>query len=189
MKLKTLFLSSLLCVSSVALVGCGHSDNQTSSSENASKQAEALKSSTADQNLMPPNGEQTSTMDVKTQNLTTSEPEKPTDETAAKPAETTAPAEDIERAEPEKTAIDNEPHPAVKTGEEIFATCSACHGDHGQGGVGPKLKGLKKDDIIAKLKAYKAGKSFGPMSSMMIPNAQQLSEEDIKSVAAYIAKL
>ncbi|WP_253806296.1 c-type cytochrome [Hydrogenovibrio sp. JE_KL2] len=176
MKLKALFLTSLLCGSSVALVGCGHSDNQTASSQNAAKQAEPLTSSTADKNLMPPNGEQTSTMDVKTQNLTKGEPE------------TTAPAEDLEKAEPEKTAIDNEPHPPVKTGEEIFATCSACHGDHGQGGVGPKLQGLKKADIIAKLQAYKAGKSFGPMSSMMIPNAQQLSEADIKSVAAYIAK-
>lgn len=179
MKLKVLFLTSLVFGSSMVLVGCGQSD----------KPSEPLKSSAADQNLMPPNGEQTSTMDVKTKNLTENESDKPATEETAKTVESPVSPENIDKAEPEKTAIDNEPHPPVKTGEEIFATCSACHGDHGQGGVGPKLQGLKKADIIAKLKAYKMGKSFGPMSAMMIPNAQQLSEEEIKTVAAYIAKL
>lgn len=74
-------------------------------------------------------------------------------------------------------------------GQAIYATCAGCHGQAGEGGVGPKLQGLAKDGLIASLKDYKAGVQKGPMSSMMIPNAQTLSEADIEAVSEYITKL
>lgn len=178
MRLNT-FLLAVVCCSPVLLSGCGQPSNQgTPSSEAGAKPSETELSSQTSQDLMPPKANQTSTMDVKTKNLVADQPEKSDDD---------ALAEDIEKAVPEKTAIENEPKLPQKTGKELYATCSSCHGDHGQGGVGPKLQGQKKEDMIKKLMDFKAGKESSPMSAMMIPNAQQLSDEDIKAVAAYIA--
>lgn len=178
MQLRPFLLVTVVCCSPLLLSACGQSSEQTSSSvEPSSKVPEPKLSSQADQNLMPPTESQTSTVDVKTKNLVADQPKKP---------EGDATSADVEKAEPEKTAIENEPKLPEKTGEELYATCSACHGDHGQGGVGPKLQGQSKAAIIKKLIDFKAGKQVGPMSAMMIPNAQQLSDEDIKAVAAYI---
>lgn len=92
--------------------------------------------------------------------------------TAAKP---TAPTEPVVKAE--------------VTGEKVYATCVGCHGASGEGGVGPKLQGQSVADLANKLAIYKAGKEIGPMSSMMIPNATQLSDKEITLVSEYIATL
>ncbi|WP_024850913.1 c-type cytochrome [Hydrogenovibrio kuenenii] len=174
MQLRPFLLAAVVCCSPLLLSACG----QSSESASSSKAPETKLSSQADQNLMPPTENQTSTVDVKTKNLVADQPKKPEGDEAST---------EVEKAEPEKTAIENEPKLPAKTGQELYATCSACHGDHGQGGVGPKLQGQSKETIIKKLIDFKAGKQAGPMSAMMIPNAQQLSDEDIKVVAAYIA--
>lgn len=75
----------------------------------------------------------------------------------------------------------------MAAGEQLYATCVGCHGATGEGGVGPKLAGLSEANLVQSLKDFKAGKTKGPMSAMMIPNAQQLSEEDILAVSKYIA--
>ena len=75
-------------------------------------------------------------------------------------------------------------------GKQTFeSTCVGCHGANGEGGVGPKLAGQSAEDIAAKLHKYKAGEQVGPMTSMMAPMAQGLSDDDIKNIAAYIATL
>ena len=57
----------------------------------------------------------------------------------------------------------------------------------GEGGVGPALNNQSADDIVAKLKKYKAGEQVGPMTGMMAPLAQALSEEDMQAIAEYIS--
>ncbi|MGC9386638.1 MAG: c-type cytochrome [Hydrogenovibrio sp.] len=79
-----------------------------------------------------------------------------------------------------------EPVTASPSGSDLYATCVGCHGANGEGGVGPKLAGQSKDDLVALLQKYKAGEQVGAMSAMMIPNAQQLSDDDIVIVSEYI---
>lgn len=75
------------------------------------------------------------------------------------------------------------------SGQEVYSTCVGCHGANGEGGVGPKLAGQAEDALVAKLKTYRSGKEIGPMSAMMIPNAQQLSDDEIEAVSNYITTL
>ena len=77
----------------------------------------------------------------------------------------------------------------ASTGESLYATCVGCHGASGEGGVGPKLRGQSEVELEDKLKAYRAGKQRGPMTSMMAPNVQSFSDEDIQKVAKYITTL
>ena len=58
-----------------------------------------------------------------------------------------------------------------------------------EGGLGPKLSGQAPADVVAKLKAYKAGEQVGPMTSMMAPMAAGLSDADMENIAAYVASL
>ena len=75
-------------------------------------------------------------------------------------------------------------------GKAVFGnTCVGCHGANGEGGVGPKLAGKSADFVKKALHEYKAGKQRGPMTSMMAPMAQGLSDADIDNIAAYIATL
>lgn len=75
------------------------------------------------------------------------------------------------------------------SGQEVYSTCVGCHGANGEGGVGPKLAGQAQDAMVEKLKIYRSGAEIGPMSAMMIPNAQQLSDEEIEAVSEYITTL
>ncbi|MDY0137982.1 MAG: c-type cytochrome [Thiomicrospira sp.] len=76
--------------------------------------------------------------------------------------------------------------PAKVDGQAAYASCVGCHGATGGGGVGPELKGKARDDLIAKLKAYRAGEQVGPMTAMMAPMALGLSDADIDALADYI---
>lgn len=74
-------------------------------------------------------------------------------------------------------------------GKAKYATCVACHGAQGQGGVGPKLQGQKAEAIEKKLTAYKNKQQVGPQSQLMWGLASALSPADIKNIAAYTATL
>jgi cytochrome c553 len=76
--------------------------------------------------------------------------------------------------------------PAKVDGQAAYASCVGCHGATGGGGVGPELKGKARDDLIAKLKAYRGGEQVGPMTAMMAPMALGLTDADIEALADYI---
>ncbi len=69
------------------------------------------------------------------------------------------------------------------------STCVPCHGSNAEGMVGPRLAGQPASDIIFKLNEYRAGKQRGPMTYMMAPMAQGLTETEIEDVAAYVSEL
>lgn len=69
------------------------------------------------------------------------------------------------------------------------STCVTCHGSNAEGNVGPKLAGQPAADIIRKLTEYRAGKQRGPMTFMMAPMAQGLTETEVQNVAAYVSGL
>jgi len=74
-------------------------------------------------------------------------------------------------------------------GKTKYATCVACHGAQGQGGLGPKLAGQKPEAIVQKLTAYKNKEQRGPQSALMWGQAAALTPADIKNIATYTETL
>ena len=68
----------------------------------------------------------------------------------------------------------------------VWAGCAACHGQEGEGGVGPKLAGQTADYISGRLNAYKNKEEIGPMSAMMWGQAGMLSDNDIDTIGKFI---
>jgi cytochrome c553 len=64
--------------------------------------------------------------------------------------------------------------------------CAACHGQAGEGGVGPMLAGQSASMITDKLTTYKNKGQIGPMSSLMWGQASMLTESDIKLIGQFI---
>jgi cytochrome c553 len=74
-------------------------------------------------------------------------------------------------------------------GKEKAAICSACHGPDGNTPLSPEYPRLagQLDDYLEKaLRDYKSGKRKNPL---MGPQAQNLSKQDMKDLAAYFASL
>jgi cytochrome c553 len=71
-------------------------------------------------------------------------------------------------------------------GEAKYASCGACHGAQGGGGVGPALAGQSAEYIANRLNQYKNGEKVGSQSNMMWAQAGMLSEADITDLADYI---
>ena len=73
-------------------------------------------------------------------------------------------------------------------GEKIWGGCMGCHGDKGQGGLGPKVSGQTYDYISGRLITYKNRGKVGSQSNMMWSQASALSDQDIDAVSKYIAE-
>jgi cytochrome c553 len=74
-------------------------------------------------------------------------------------------------------------------GKEKAAVCNACHGADGNTPLSPEYPRLagQPDDYLEKaLRDYKSGKRKNPL---MGPQAQNLSKQDMKDLAAYFASL
>ena len=74
-------------------------------------------------------------------------------------------------------------------GKEKAAGCSACHGADGNTPLSPEYPRLagQPDDYLEKaLRDYKSGKRKNPL---MGPQAQNLSKQDMKDLAAYFSSL
>jgi cytochrome c553 len=74
-------------------------------------------------------------------------------------------------------------------GKEKAAVCNACHGQDGNTPLAPeypRLAGQPHDYLEKALRDYKGGKRKNPL---MGPQAQNLSKQDIKDLAAYFASL
>jgi len=74
-------------------------------------------------------------------------------------------------------------------GKEINGTCAACHSDNGQGGKKgeyPRIAGQQVKYIESQLKSFRARTR---VNIPMFPYTQEreLSDEDIKDIAAYLA--
>ena len=90
-------------------------------------------------------------------------------------------APEIERRKKEIASADE-----FSSIKPLWAGCAACHGQEGEGGVGPKLAGQTADYISGRLNAYKNKEEIGPMSAMMWGQAGMLSENDINTIGKFI---
>jgi cytochrome c len=79
----------------------------------------------------------------------------------------------------------------VRAGMEKYESiCRLCHHRLGIGGkFTPPIAGRPEEWVMIMLKAYRAGKQMGPLTNLMAPWAAELSDEDIRNVAAYISTL
>jgi len=74
-------------------------------------------------------------------------------------------------------------------GKEKAAICGTCHGPDGNTPIMPEYPRLagQPDDYLEKaLRDYKSGKRKNPL---MGPQAQNLSKQDMKDLAAYFSRL
>lgn len=100
-------------------------------------------------------------------------------------ADSTMDAAEADTTAPLQTANDVDLEQAQKIFER---TCRACHGNQAQGVASyPNLSDKAPEYISEKLKTYRAGESVGPNSVLMIQNAKGLSDQDIASLAVYVA--
>ncbi len=78
--------------------------------------------------------------------------------------------------------------PDLAAGEEIYQdVCRACHGPKAQGLASyPKLADKDESYLTDRLETYREGERVGPNSMLMIPHAQDLADEDIVNIVAYI---
>jgi cytochrome c553 len=75
----------------------------------------------------------------------------------------------------------------AELGSKTYTTvCMACHGDKGQGVVGPALTGRDTEYLLTALAAYKTGETRGNQSALMWAQSAALSQSDMENVAAYI---
>jgi len=68
----------------------------------------------------------------------------------------------------------------------LWGGCAACHGNNGQGGVGPALAGKEIADM---LKAYRAGETRGAQSALMWSQAGQLTDQEIELLSKFTIQL
>jgi len=91
------------------------------------------------------------------------------------------------------TALATENHIAghAPDGQAVYtAKCQSCHGADGSKSLMSKpVKGLKPEAVVAAMKGYKAKTYGGAKKTTMENLAAQMSDEDIKAVAAYIGTL
>lgn len=198
--IQMISISTILAITSVGMYGCADEQNDQPHPSSESE-------------VMPPTGDENSTADVKqklgeateeikqqAESLTdeakqaseaVAEKTQKTIESAQKTAKETASTinEKAQATKEKAKEAVNQVTTDVASGGQLYATCVGCHGSQGEGGVGPKLAGQSQSQLVDKMKRYKAGENIGPMSSMMIPNAQQLSLEEIQSVSKYITTL
>ena len=86
------------------------------------------------------------------------------------------------------TAQAEEGFDSYKEIRPVWQTCAACHGQQGQGGIGPALAGQSTDDIISKLLKYKAGETVGPQSPLMWGTSKGLTDGQIGTIGVYISQ-
>ena len=72
--------------------------------------------------------------------------------------------------------------------EAQYRTCAACHGQRGEGGIGPSLLGKPSEYLYSRLLQYKHGETVGPQSALMWGQVANLSHEDLQALSEYIAR-
>ncbi len=81
----------------------------------------------------------------------------------------------------------------VAKGKTAYSKCVSCHGDQGQNkalGKSEVIKGWDAAKVEEALKGYKAGtRNIHGMGGLMKTQVANLSDEDIKAIAAYISSL
>lgn len=92
--------------------------------------------------------------------------------------------ERLQAADPARAAV-------VRAGMDKYESiCRLCHHRLGTGGkFTPAVAGRPEEWVATMLAAYRAGTQVGPLTNLMAPWAKDLTDEDIKNLAAYVSTL
>lgn len=76
-------------------------------------------------------------------------------------------------------------------GKAKSGTCAACHGANGKSAIPgyPHLAGQEYNYLVSQLKAFKSGERKGANAAIMAPMAANLSEQDMKDLAAFYSQM
>ncbi|QSP95832.1 cytochrome c [Marinobacter salinisoli] len=79
----------------------------------------------------------------------------------------------------------------LEAGKELYSNnCAQCHGPTAKGMASfPALAGRDASYLQSRLETYRAGERVGANSGLMIPNARNLSDEDIANLSGFISQL
>jgi cytochrome c553 len=69
--------------------------------------------------------------------------------------------------------------------KEYLMKCATCHNKNGTAPIGAPLKGLRKEDALAKLIGYKTGKQINPMMLFV----KDIPDKELEAFAEEIGKL
>jgi len=78
-----------------------------------------------------------------------------------------------------------------ETGKKKAKVCMTCHGDEGIASIPtyPNLQGQQSEYLINALKAYKEKRRTGGLAMLMQPQAEALTEQDMKDIASYFSNI
>lgn len=77
-----------------------------------------------------------------------------------------------------------------EAGKNLYLNnCAQCHGPTAKGMASfPSLAGRDASYLKSRLETYRAGERVGANSGLMIPNARNLSDEDITNLSGFISQ-
>jgi cytochrome c553 len=87
--------------------------------------------------------------------------------------------EDFCQGEVETTPLEGNP----ENGKILAENCTSCHGELGQGGIGPILSGQKTDYLVETIKKFRS--MMRTNEPIMNNTTKNLSDEEISDLAAY----
>ena len=78
-----------------------------------------------------------------------------------------------------------------ETGKKKAKVCMTCHGANGIAAINtyPNLQGQHAEYLIEALKAYKEKRRTGGLAMLMQPQADALTDQDMKDIAHYFSKV
>ena len=77
----------------------------------------------------------------------------------------------------------------AEDGAALYKKCAGCHGAKGEGkSIFPKIAGQSQAELSKKLNAYKNNSYGKARKTMMRPNVQNLSTQEITQIAEVVAK-
>jgi cytochrome c553 len=76
-------------------------------------------------------------------------------------------------------------------GKELAGECSVCHDGDGRTrfGIYPRIAGQTYDYFLLSMKEFKSKERHQPYASLMWPSVENLSEQDLRDLAAYYSNL
>lgn len=76
-------------------------------------------------------------------------------------------------------------------GRELAAECSPCHDGDGRTrfGIYPRIAGQTYDYFLLSMKEFKSKERHQRYASLMWPSVQNLSDQDLRDLAAYYSRL
>lgn len=80
----------------------------------------------------------------------------------------------------------------ASSGADLYNKCASCHGSMGEKkalGKSKVINEMTKDEIVIALQGYKDGSYGAAMKGLMKGQVSKLTDDDISSLASYIASV